>query len=424
MVTKTFSIVITLLFFLTISWSLNAQDWKDLDPDELFSMARKEVFAGNKAEGREKLRYILEKSPGYDDVKVFLAKSYSWDGLYEVARTELQVILKKNPSHRDAIYALVDVELWSRNFNDALVVIQQAMREHPGDENLLFKEARALAFLARNKEALLTLEKLLEIAPAHKTGTALYDSIRFQSHLYTAGVTFGTEFFSRVFDPSYYITAQLSRRNSWGSSHIRFNHAKRFDSYGSQFEVDLYPRISKSIYSYLNYGYSGSVLFPEGRIGAELFFKLPKDMETSAGVRHMRFDHDTKIMMYTGSVGWYVGNYWLSIRPFITRDHATGTSVSATMFSRRYFKHAENYLELNAGVGFSPDLRRMQNATGLSENEIYLLKSQRVGLACQKVLCTTWTINLSVDVARQELGFGHDEYVFITSPFLFLRKKI
>jgi YaiO family outer membrane protein len=421
---NTFSLVIAFLLFLAAYSSSDAQDWKDLDPDELFSIARKEVLAGNKTEGHEKLKYILKKSPGYDDVKIFLAKSYAWDGLYEEARTELRPILQKNPSHRDAVYALIDVELWSHNFNDALEVTRKASLAYPGDTNLLYKEARALVFLARSTEALLTLEKLLHIAPAHETGKTLYDSINFHSRIYTANVISGTEFFSRVFNPSYYITAQLSRRNSWGSSHVRFNYTKRFNTHGSQFEVDLYPRISKSIFAYFNYGYSASVLFPENRIGVELFFKVPKSLETSAGVRYMAFDRDTRILIYTGSVGWYFSNYWLSIRPFIIPDYANGTSVSAMMSARRYFRHAENYVELSAGLGFSPDVRGMQKGTGLSENELYLLKSHRVGLVFQTVFGTTWTINLSFDLARQELIFDQNEYVFITSTFVSLRKKI
>jgi YaiO family outer membrane protein len=108
----------------------------------------------------------------------------------------------------------------------------------------------------------------------------------------------------------------------------------------------------------------------------------------------------------------------------MTPDHETGTSVSATMSTRRYFIDAEDYVELNAGLGFSPDLRRMQNGTGLSENEIYLLKSQRIGLVLQKAFWMTWAVSLSVDVARQELVFDQDEYVIITSSFVSLRKKI
>lgn len=412
-----------MLLFMAMSWSSVAQDAKAFDADTLFALARTEVFQGKKAEGREKLKLILEEDPGYEDVRIFLARSYSWDGSYAEARRELHTTLRKDPTHRDAVYALADVELWSGNFADALEVVQTAMLTYPADEHLLYKEANALASLGRDAEALRSLEALMQLRPEHKEGTALYNSIDERTRKYTAGLLTGAEFFDRIFQPSYYMAVDMGRRNSWGSFHVRWNYARRFGTHGSQVEVDLYPRITKYMYAYVNYGYSESGLFPAHRIGTELFLKLPEGLETSAGVRYMAFDGDTKVAIYTGTVGWYFRSYWLSLRPFITPD-SSGSSFSATMAGRRYFVNADNYLQLSAGLGFSPDLGRLQNAAGFSEDAIHLLKARRIGLAWQQKLPAAWTLNVSAEVCRQEVSFNENEYVLITGAVVSLRKKL
>lgn len=173
----------------------------------------------------------------------------------------------------------------------------------------------------------------------------------------------------------------------------------------------------------MNYGFSNTELFPKHRVGAELYSKLPRSFEASAGLRYLYFDDVTKVAIYTGSVGWYVKDYWFSLRPYITPDKTTGTSVSGSVTARRYFSDAETYFGLSAGLGFSPDIRRIQNATGLSTDAIYLLRAQRAGLAFQKLVRTDLIINFSGDVARQELIFDEGNYVIVTSFSAGLKRK-
>lgn len=419
---KTFKITIVALFCLVLL-SAQAQNWKMYDVDDLFKIARNEVFDGDRPAGQEKLRYILEKSPDYTDVKIFLARSYSWDGLYEEARNSLQCVLQKKPGNRDAVEALMDVEMWSDNFSAALLLANNGLKVSPADEYFLYKQASALYALGKDDEALISLKELLTASPGNEPGIALRTKIKIKHLKYTAGTSYSVDVFDRTFDPGHYFSAQVGRNNRWGSSTVRINYAQRFATEGMQLETDLYPNITDGLYAYLNYGYSDTDLFPEHRGGAELFKKLPARFEASAGVRYMYFDENTSITIYTGSVGWYVKNYWVSLRPYITPDPATGTSASATFFVRRYFKDGENYVGLNAGLGFSPDFSRIQSGSGLSENEIYTLRSQKTGIVWQQVLKSTWIFSVSFDAARQELIFDQGKYVLITSAGVGLRKK-
>lgn len=144
----------------------------------------------------------------------------------------------------------------------------------------------------------------------------------------------------------------LGRRDLRGTFIARANYARRFGTAGTQIEVDAYPRLSQSFYAYLNAGYSGATVFPEWRFGGELFANFPNAWEGSAGFRQLRFS-GPDVTLYTGSVGKYVGNYWLSLRPFV-RSMDAGTSTSATLTGRRYFADADHFVGARVGFGSSP----------------------------------------------------------------------
>lgn len=158
--------------------------------------------------------------------------------------------------------------------------------------------------------------------------------------------------FDRTFSPWHLSSAEVSRRGTGGTLIGRFNHARRFDRNGTQFEVDAYPRLMDGTYGYLNVGYAPDALFPEWRAGAELFTSLPASWEASAGARWMKFD-SRDVMVYTGSMAKYVGNYWISARPFVTPKDE-GTSVTAILTARRYYADADHYVGVSVGYGTSP----------------------------------------------------------------------
>lgn len=144
---------------------------------------------------------------------------------------------------------------------------------------------------------------------------------------------------------------EYEHKTKWITGIGRTNYAHRFNESGIQFETDLYPKISKKMYAYINLGYSPSNIFPEFRYGGELYGSLPAAFELSAGFRRLHFETDT-VTMYTGSVGKYFGNYWISLRPFIT-PQAGDASFSLTLFVRRYFSTADSYVTLIVGGGNS-----------------------------------------------------------------------
>ncbi len=400
---------------------VHAQEWKKLDGDALFALAREKAFNGNREEARTMLLEILSRSPKYADVRILLARTYAWDGQRDQARKELQTVLNDEPIYEDAWNAAVDVEMWDEQYPQALTLVNQAMSHYPNQEDFLYKKARILVELKRPDEASKTVARLLAIDPSHTKGHALMAELKQAQMLYTAGISYSLDLFSRSYDPANYLAAQLAKTTRWGSAIVRLNYSSRFGTQGIQPEVDLYPKIANGVYAYINYGYSNSNLFPTHRIGGEIYSKLPKSFEASIGARYLDFNTST-VTMYTGSIGWYVKNYWISLRPYITPG-PPGTSVSSVITLRRYFQDGDNYLGLSAGLGFSPDDRRIQSSNGLSTDGIYVLQSQRFGINWQKTFPRNYQFVINFSLVHQELTFDQGNYVWISSSLVGLRKR-
>lgn len=81
----------------------------------------------------------------------------------------------------------------------------------------------------------------------------------------------------------------LGHRSGAGTYIARVNTARRFETGGAQGEVDLYPRLGRTCYAYLNAGYGDAPVFPEWRFGAELFANLPRAWEASLGLTGRRY---------------------------------------------------------------------------------------------------------------------------------------
>ncbi|MDQ6717148.1 MAG: YaiO family outer membrane beta-barrel protein [Gemmatimonadota bacterium] len=155
--------------------------------------------------------------------------------------------------------------------------------------------------------------------------------------------------FREDLDPWKLASLSLGRTTSSGSLIARLNYANRFKISGIQMEADAYPRINSTTYAYLNVGYSQSDIFPAWRFGGELFKSLPNAWEASLGFRQLRFS-GTPVTLYTGAVGKYVGDYWVSVRPYLHFE-PSGTSASAGVTARRYFADGDHYVGLRASYG-------------------------------------------------------------------------
>ncbi len=163
-----------------------------------------------------------------------------------------------------------------------------------------------------------------------------------------------TEYFLQAFDKEFADWHQfnigLERETARGSIIGRAGYYNRFADSAGLFEVEWYPTIRAGTYAYLNAGVSTQDHLPDYQLAAELYQALPFNLEGSFGWRQVHFDSSANTL--TGSIGYYVGNYWFLVRPLVTVVSGD-SSTSWVLRGRRYFADEEEYLTLTFAHGSS-----------------------------------------------------------------------
>jgi YaiO family outer membrane protein len=388
-----------------------AQDTSITDPDAAFKAARELAFSGKRQEGRNLALRIIARYPAYKEIKTFIGRTYAWEGTYDSARYYFQDVAATDPKPLDNFIAWIDAERWANQPAQALALTEQALGYFKDDVELLYRKAKLYSLTGRLADAKMLTHKILLREEKHGPTYILLQELRSQL-LYNgvaAGLTF--EGFSKYYNPMYTSFIQGSKITRTGSIIARLNYANRFTRTAFQPELDFYPRIYKGVYAYLNYGFSNGELFPKHRMGAEIFMSLPNSFEASIGLRYLYFSKGSKVTVYTGALGYYVGNYWLSFRPNITLDSGR-TSASASLTARKYFAKADRFLSLRIGAGFSPELQNFQSSSGAGSKGFYSVKSQNIGLSYQHPFNKQWMLVGGLDLLHQEVAFNPGEYIY------------
>ncbi len=357
------------------------------DADQAFLHARDLAFGGKHAEARDTLKRILTDYPDYADVETLLAKTYSWQGEYDMARLHLNRVTSRQRKAEDAWVASVRNEIYAGNPSLALGLSNKA---------LLYLENNAEIQRLRN-----------EILAEHARAGADPESEDELRNFIALDNSY--EVFDQAFDPMVYSSLEYTRQTRFGKVIPRLNYSNRFQIQGLQYELDLFPRINKMFYAYLNYGFSEASIYPNHRAGAELYANLPGALETSLGVRHLDF-RESQATLVTGSFGIYRGNYYMSLRPYLSlfKDRSPGISGSALV--RRYLKDAQTYLGIRAVYGFSPELRQLRAGTELLAETLLFVETQQLQLEYQ------FTAGNSSRY-RAQLGVSHQEFLLEPGSF-------
>ncbi len=382
-------IAIVLLFQLMLSGYISlAQTYQE---------AKDLAYSGQRQKAREVCRKILSKD--FDsDVAVLMARTFAWDGKYDSARVVITAVLKLYPTHWDALDAISDVQYWDEKYAEAISYCDIALEKDAKDEHFMFKKAKILNAMGQYNQAVNLLEELLKNNPANAEARNKLTNIRLDQMKNRIRLTYTYDGFEKKSnkDPWHLAALSYGRKTSFGTVIGRVNWAERFGSKGLQYETDAYPSISENNYAYLNFGYSNLSIFPKFRAGAEWYHSFPKAFEGSLGTRALFFTN-SDTYMFTGTVGKYVGNYWISLRSFVTPS-STGTSASGSIQARRYFSDPEDYIGLRLGYGISPDDR----SYGDGSSSYLTLKSQSIRMEYNHIFKRIWTINVGAALSNEE----------------------
>jgi len=397
------------------------QSERRVNVDSLFSVARELAFAGQRDSARILLNRALEVSPNYTDILIFIARTLAWDRKFDEARETLQQVFIQDSRNYDAYAVAIDLEVWDGKYEEALIHCERALQVYPTDEYFLLKKANILHALHRDTEALLVVSILEKINRAHPETEKLRHDIAGSSLSQEILVNGTVDAYSQYFAPFQLFFLQYNALLNFGTISARANYRIRSNTSGVQGELEAYPKVTDGVYAYLNYGFAGasSVLFPVHRVGVEVFFKMPSNLESSLGGRLLTFTSGSDVSLYTGSIGYYYKDFWFSLRPFLTTKNVS-LSRSFSFSTRWYYSGtAEEFLTGRIGTGFSPDERSYDPVA----DRVYYLKAQSFGLWWQKPIDDYSVLTLIFDVINQELTFKRGEYVTVYSISVGYRYK-
>lgn len=386
---------------------------------QTFEQAKDLAFNGQRAKARAVCRAILAKGTD-SDVATLMGRTYAWDQQYDSARIVLQEVLVQSPENTDALSALADVEYWNDRYPQALEYCNRILAINPKNETVQYQKARILNSAEQYEEASRTLVRLLEQNSDNSDALRLLEKVRLELIKNKITINYTFDYFNNSAynkDPWQLVYLQYSRKTPLGSVIGRVNYANRFDSDALQLEVDAYPKISENDYLYINYGFSPMSGFPRQRGGFEWNRSFPKSFEGSLGGRLLHFEGSKRVIIYSGSIGKYLGNYWFSIRPYVTPG-SEGTSISTYLSVRRYFSDPENYIGIRIGMGSSPDERRLL----LNENDPNLssrLKSQSVKLDYNHLFSNQWIVSTGAGYANEEFWVNNESRMKTENIFTF-----
>jgi len=364
-----------------------------------FFAARDLAFNGKGPVARDTLRSILSKYPDYIDVRNLLAKTYSWDKKYHKARKEFNKITSVERNNKEVWVAAIKNELYAQEYYIALGLANKASIYLPEDEDIQAVREQALKGLS-------DVESPKEAeSPKETTERSVFKN--------RIGITNAVEIFDVVYEPMMYTSLEYQRETKAGKIIPRLNYGNRFEIQGLQYELDFYPKFSKKVSGYLNYGISKSTIFPNHRVGAEVFVNWPKQMELSLGMRYLDFDN-LKARIITGSAGIYKGNYYFSVRPYFLPKLNNGMGFSGSLLARRYIKDGVNYFGIQLAMGYSPELRQLRDGDQLLAETLLYIESQQALVEYQ------FTGKKNPNRYRANLGLGRQELIFESGRFFWV----
>ncbi len=400
-----------LLTFHLLLGSLTAQE---VASSEVLINARSQALLGKHTTARTALNELLLKNTEDKNARLLLARTLSYDGQYEEARSEFNKITSVDRENKSAWVSSVKNELYAKNPAIALGLANKALLYFNEDQELARLRQRALEAIKNHVYIPFEEDEGISVSKSRKSNKAKEAAEKDvkrsekkkeeKKELKNAfSIRNGFTVFTDFYDPNIISSVEYRRQTSAGSILPRINYANRFQTNGIQYDIDFYPKFSKTFYAYMNYGYSNSTLFPNHKVGGDLYANLPWAMEVSAGARYMSFDN-RNISIIANSIGYYKGNYYYSLRSYITPKPNSLTRFSGNLLIRKYRKDAENYFGVSIGMGYTPDLRQViLDDTVLSETRLFL-ESQRLNFEYQFTPKTAPNVyRATVGLARQEL---------------------
>jgi len=320
--------------------------------------------SGKRADAIQMLRARLVAAPTDDDAREMLGLYLSWEKGYDEARAMLQLVVDHRPKDLDALAALMNVELWSGQSASAKTLAEHGLSIAHADERFKIGLERALNALADD-------------LPWTVSGSYAHDT------------------FSDNREAWHESQVSLKRYTPVGTIIATADHARRFGLRDTQYSLDLYPKFRPGTYAYISIGVApDKVLFPQARVGADLYQSIGGGFEISAGFRRLEFS--TPTTFYVGAVNKYVGDWLLTGRMYYVPDRTGASSRSYHGSFRRYFGgDGTSYIGARYSRGFAQE-------EVVSINDFEVLLSDTIAADMDLAVGRRWRLSAQGSSSRQD----------------------
>ncbi len=402
---KNILVLIVALFFCNMLGGYAQQkDFDLLNADQLLKSAKKLSKKMSSRKARALCYVALNKVPDNDLARLFLAESYFKDDMLAHARQELKELQRRNPKLIAAYVLGANIEMSEEKYEEVLDYCVNGLKIQNNNEDLLMQKAHALLQLDRQEEAVNTLSTLLHVNPRHEDAKLLHKELTTIEYFNAVSVAYSMNLFNLSDIKEHFLTTELFKKWDLLAVRGRVNYAFRDGTDGGLYEVDVLPRIKDNTYALVNLGVGSKKVFPQFRIGGELFHHFTDlGLKGSFGLRHLRFTR-TNYTYYTASAEkGFGGRVYLGVRGWLAVLFAGETNTALRAYARVPISGPSQFVQLEVGVGASPD-----NILDTA-NDMLFTKSQRIGIAFQQPLSQQFLLRLNGNLARHPSVSGSEE---------------
>ncbi|MDH5743963.1 MAG: YaiO family outer membrane beta-barrel protein [Candidatus Aminicenantes bacterium] len=359
------------------------------EPDDYelnFILARAYAYSGQRDKALGLTEKMLGTYPENLDLFLFRSRVQSWAGCYDEAESGYKIVLVMDPENIEAMTGLAEIASWKRNYGDAIQKYRDILQLEPDNPDIYFRIGRVHQWDGNYQKAKENYQEAIQLDPENENfRQALKNAHPVFKENYELRYQYTNEAFSdgrdNYIDHHLYLSMKISP--DIGSLHLKYNQTHRFDERDVQYGFEFYPHLWKKAYGYLDFTYSSKAIhYPQTSFLMEVYQSLFQSAEFSLGYRRMNFK-DEAASVYLGSVGYYVGNYYPSLRWYYSSEE-TGPNFSWIVNVRRYFS-SDSYLAIGYGQGSRPfeiitreDVLVKKSWIFLAEWDWYFLRSIRL----------------------------------------------
>jgi|YelNatPaOPRAMG01_1025707.scaffolds.fasta_scaffold01227_5 YaiO family outer membrane protein len=377
------------------------------DADIAFILAQAQAFSGNYQQALQLCKQILSRRPEHYDALMLQARIFIWMKDYNSARYLLEKLINVEGYKAEAYLELGRLEEFSGDLEGAEKSYQSLIKLNTSSDQKAegwFRLSRIYLKKDNQEEAKRCLQQAIQLEPQNQN---FKKELNLLSQKTSKGEISGAQ--RAEIWVQYRSDDYSDQPNAFSSERLFFlyrptsrltlipkvAHTRYFNSTDYQFGLEMYPKLWKNSYAYLDLNYATPAnSLPRTSWLLEIYQHIYRGLEGSLGYWHMHF-RTADVSVYLGSLGYYFRDYYFYLRGYYTPEEA-GKNFSWVAQGRRYFG-LENYFYLSFGFGSRPF--EISNL-----GDLVFIKSTLFGAGFNFYLQTHWKLEAHFSLIKEKDG--------------------